>query len=446
LRLPALDNTEIQGEEMFSKTWAALAMALTLPFLHGCGNDDANKGQVRIVNATTEYSSLDLYWVDSDSNNVAIASGTVAGAVSGYDGVDRGTHTFNIKSNGGAGIAATTSGTLSKEKHYSVVAYLTGNALKAQFLTDEEDTPNGSNAKLRVFNAASSEASSVDVYLTTADCSTLGVTDSAVASAVTGLQDSFTLVSPAAWNLCVTTAGDKTSLLLSTALTLTKGEIATLILTHTSGGVLLNSAVLDQQGAYTAHANTIARIRAVANAASAKLVSATVNNVSLVADAPSPSVGSYVTVPAGTLTTTLVIDGTTITGTTLGTAVAGNDYTLLVSGTAGSPTPVLITDDNTPSTSTSLPVKARVINGLNGTSGSLSVTVDSKAVGTAAFNSASTPYVTLAATTGTSTVRATTSGTSPAALINQTFASGSVYTIFVFGDASAPTLQPNQDR
>ena len=39
------------------KTWAALAAAaLTLPLLSGCGNDDANDGQVRIVNATTEYS------------------------------------------------------------------------------------------------------------------------------------------------------------------------------------------------------------------------------------------------------------------------------------------------------------------------------------------------------------------------------------------------------
>ena len=28
------------------KTWAAsLAVALTLPFLHGCGNDDAQKGE-----------------------------------------------------------------------------------------------------------------------------------------------------------------------------------------------------------------------------------------------------------------------------------------------------------------------------------------------------------------------------------------------------------------
>ena len=81
------------------KTWAAsLAVALTLPFLHGCGNDDANDGQVRIVNATTDYSSIDLYTQDSDGNDTLVVSGTAAGTASGYDDVKRGATTFEIKS------------------------------------------------------------------------------------------------------------------------------------------------------------------------------------------------------------------------------------------------------------------------------------------------------------------------------------------------------------
>ncbi len=430
---------------MLSKSWAALAIGLALPFLHGCGNDDANKGQVRIVNATTEYATVDLYSLDSNSNDDLLVSGTAAGTVSSYNGVDKGGRTFDVKNGGNAAVAKSVTGTVSKDDHYAVVASLTGNALQLTFVSEDEDAPSGNNAKLRVFNAASSEAASVDVYLTTHACSALDVTDSPVAAAVTGLQTAFTQVSPAAWNLCVTTAGDQTALLLDTTLTLAKQEIATLILTHTTGGVLLNSAVLDQQGAYTAHANTIARIRAVADATGGSLVSATVNSVSLVADAPSPSVGNYVTVPAGTLATSLVIDGTTVTAPTLGSAVAGNDYTLLVSGSVSAPTAVLITDNNTPSTSTSLPVKARVINALNGSTGTISATVDSKAVGSATFNAASS-YITLATTTGTSTVRATTGGTTPTPLTNQSFASGGVFTIFVYGDASAPVLAPTQDR
>src|ERR1019366_10752854 len=48
------------------------------------------------------------------------------------------------------------------------------------------------------------------------------------------------------------------------------------------------------------------------------------------------------------------------------TAPAGADLTLLVAGTAAS-TPVLIADDNSVSTSTTNPVKLRLVNGMNGT-------------------------------------------------------------------------------
>ena len=40
------------------KTWAALAAALTLPFLHGCGNDDANQ-YAKFVRMTDEVAETD---------------------------------------------------------------------------------------------------------------------------------------------------------------------------------------------------------------------------------------------------------------------------------------------------------------------------------------------------------------------------------------------------
>ena len=73
------------------KTWAAgIAVALTLPFLHGCGNDDAQKGDVRIVNATSEYSSLDLYKQDKDGSDELVVGGTAANTASAYTGIERG--------------------------------------------------------------------------------------------------------------------------------------------------------------------------------------------------------------------------------------------------------------------------------------------------------------------------------------------------------------------
>ncbi len=431
------------------KPWAAIGAALILPFLHGCGNDDAQKGFVRIVNATTEYTSLDLYTLNSGGGNDLVVSGTAANSASAYEGIDKGSYTFNVKSSTSAGAATPVTGTVSKEDHFTIVTYLTGSATKTQFLTDEETKPASGNAKLRVLNAATTEAASVDVYLTTSDCTALAVTDTAFASAVAGLQSAYTQVTATTvgWNVCVFAAGDTSTLLLDIpALKLKDQEIATLILTHTSGGVLLNASVLDQQGAYTAYANTIARVRVVADAASNAKVSVTVGGSPLAFEAPSPSVGDYKTVTVGALSPTITIGSGTATGFTLPATVAGSDYTLLVTGSAGAPAATLITDNNTPSASATNTVKVRVINGLNGTNGAVSATIDGKSVGSAAFGAASPSYTNVLPSSGTSTVRGTTTGTNPADLLNQTFSAGTVYTIFIYGDATAPTMDQVIDR
>jgi Domain of unknown function (DUF4397) len=433
------------------KTWAALAAAaLTLPLLGGCGDDNAQKGFVRIINATTEYATLDLYTQGSDGSNDLVVSGTAAGKASSYVDVDKGSYTFNVKSGSAASNAATTSGTISKTDHYSIVTYLTGGVAKAQFLSDEDTAPASGNAKLRVFNAASSEASSVDVYLTTHACNALTVTDTAFASAVSGLQTAYTPVSATsagtAWNVCVFAAGDKSTLLLDIpALTLKDQEIATLILSHTAGGVLLNGAVLDQQGAMTPYTSAISRVRVAADPVSG-LTTVTLNGTEITANAAAQSISSYVTIASASVTAAVTVDGVTTNVTTLPAAAAGSDYTLLVTGTSSNPTATLITDDNSVSTSTTQTVKARVVNGVNNRSGTVSATIDNKTVGTAVFGQASTPYVTIPATTGTSTVNASGVTPTPAPLTGQSFVANGVYTVFIWGDASAPQLTVQQDR
>jgi hypothetical protein len=435
------------------KTWAALAAALCLPLLSGCGDDNAQRGEVRIINATTEYTSLDLYTENSDGSDNLVVGGTAAGAASGYAGVDRGSYTFQVKSSTGAGTAATTTGTVTKTDHFSIVTALTGGKATATYLSDEESSPASGNAKLRIFNAAAGEAPSVDVYLSTNACDALTVTDTAFASAVTGLQTVYSQLTAASggttWNVCVFANGDTTTLLADIpALTLKNQEIATLILTHTAGGVLLNGAVLDQQGALTPYASTLARVRVAADATAgntAGLVTVTINGTDVSTQAASPSVGTYMTIPSGALTTSITVDGVTTNGVSLPSAAAGSDYTLLVTGTSSNPVATLITDDNTPSTSTTQPVKARVINGVNGRSGTLSATVDAKSLGNAASGGAS-PYATLVATSGISTVVPTSITTTPANLVNQSFTSGQVYTVFIWGNASAPVLTLSSDR
>jgi hypothetical protein len=436
---------------MLSKIRAALAAAAILPLLNGCGLDSVNQGQVRLVNATSEYTTLELDTEDSDGATSALISGTTTMAASGYTGVDNGSVTFDVKGGTSAGVAAQVTGSVSTDKHYTVVASISGSTLTATFLSDEDSAPSSGNAKLRIFNTASTEAGGVDVYLTTSECGALQVTDTALASNVTGLQTSYSQVSAAAagtdWHVCVTATGDKGSLRLDIPkLTLKDQEIATLVLTRTAGGVLLNAAVLDQQGTFAGSANSISRMRVVADAASQATVSATINGTSLSASAASPIVGDYQTIASGDLTAAIQIGGVDINGVSLPAATAGTDYTLLVAGTAGAPSITLITDDNTPSTSATAPVKARFVNGLNGIGGTASASVDGKLIGSGISFAAASAYTTIPASTGTATVNVTANGAAVDPLTLQSFSSGGVYTVFLLGDSAAPTIVQSVDR
>ncbi len=442
---------------MFLKTWAALAVALTLPLLNGCGIDDVNDGHVRIVNATTDYSSIDLYTQDSNGNDTLVVSGTAAGTVSGYDNVKRGSVTFEIKSGTSAGNASSATGNITTDDRFTLVSYITGNTLDTVLLSDQENNPSSGNAKLRVLNGASTEAGSVDVYLSQNACNALSTTDTAFASAVAGptaaaaFTTAYSQVTAASggttWNLCVTSAGDKSTVLLDIpTFTLKNQEIATLILTRTSGGVLLNGALLDQQGALTSYPNSISRVRIIADAASGGTVSATINGVSLAGDAVSPSIDSYVAVPAGAVTGTYAINDTPISGVSLSNLTAGSDYTLFVGGTTSAPTVTLIQDNNTPSTSASLPVEARVLNGVNGVNGTVTANAGGKQVGSNVAFGAASAYTAITSYTGTATLNVSIGGVAQPAQANQTFTSGGVYTILVYGDSSAPQIVINQDN
>ena len=440
------------------KTWAAIAAAITLPLLSGCGMDDANDGHVRVLNATTDYSSIDLYTQDSSGNDTLVVSGTAAGAISDYNNVKHGSQTFEIQSGSSAGNASSATGEVTTHDHFTLVSYITGNTLDTVFLSEEESSPSSGKAKLRILNGASTEAGSVDVYLSQNACNALSTTDTAFASGVAGptagaaFTTAYSQVTAASagtsWNLCVTSGGDKSTVLLDIpTFTLKNQEIATLILTRTSGGVLLNAAQLDQQGALTPFTNSISRVRVVADAASGATVSATVNGISLSGDAVSPSINNYIAVPSGAVTGTYEINDTPISGVSLAALAAGSDYTLFIGGTTAAPTVTLIQDNNTPSTSSSLPVEARVLNGVNGTNvGTVTANAGGKQIGSNVAFGAASAYTAIQSFTGTATLTVTVGGVPQATQTDQTFTSGDVYTILVYGDSPTPQIVISQDN
>ncbi len=231
-------------------TLAALSVAL--PLLHGCGggSNSDKAGFVRLVNATTDYGALDLY-----SSTSGISTSVASFAVGAYVELEEGSYTFNLKSAGTNTTSSTSTRSVSKDVHNTLLAYVSGGTLATAFLTDTEAAPSSGAAKLRVFNTAAAEAGSVDVYVVASACTSLA-NASATASSVStwSVYNEITAASSGtAYHVCITAAGDKTDLRLDIpSLTLTDQQIATLVLTRTSGGVLLHGLLLNQQGALSA--------------------------------------------------------------------------------------------------------------------------------------------------------------------------------------------------
>ncbi len=400
----------------------------------GCGGGKSLlDGDVRVVNATSEFATLDLY----DGSN-RISSGTASYAVGPYVDVEKGSHTFNL-ADGGTGVtSATVNASVTKGDHFTIVAYASAGTLTATYLSDEEGSPSSGTAKLRFFNTAATDVTAIDAYLVTTPCSSLSSSLSApVAAGVSGLQASYTQVNASSggtsYHICVTAAGDKTDLRLDIpAATLKDQEIATLILTPSAGGVLLNGLMLDQQGNLAQDLNTSARMRLAVGAANAAPVTATVNGVSLATGLSAPAVSSYQLVPAGALTVNLTVGGNAANATGL-SAAAGADLTLLVTGTAAS-TPVLIADDNSISTSASNPVKIRLVNGMNGLTGTAILTDDYNNVGNgAAFGTAST-YAQVPASSALARIEADDGAIQLCVSTLVTLNANSVYSVFLLGD------------
>ena len=279
---------------------AVLAVAAALA-LAACGGGRIGKqGDVRLVNAGADAGALDLYAGES-----RLASGVAAGSAGGYAAVDAGSQALSVRLTASGAQIASSTADISKDRHYTLLAYSSAGAPATALLDEDESAPGDGSAKVRVFNAAAADAGSVDAYLSPSGCTALG-TSNAIAKGAAATAGSYALFGAAAagtaYHLCVTAAGDPTDLRLDLpAFTLSSRQVTTIVLTATSGGVLVDAYIVAQQAAVTVRRNPSARVRIVADAAGGATVGVAVNAKTLLDTAPSPSVGGYALVAAGSL-------------------------------------------------------------------------------------------------------------------------------------------------
>lgn len=414
----------------FLSATGALACAAMLA---ACGGSDGGTSRVRLLNA-----SADLAQADLTIDTAKVATAVPALGLSAYDRRDDGAVSLQVRDAAGATVASS-AGALKKDAHYTLIAYGPRGAMRTSLLEEEQTQPAAGQSRLMVLNLAP-EAGPVDVFLTPADTPLASATPFA-ANVAAGVGSGFLIRDSGTYRLRVTGAGRRDDLRLDLpALALPSTQVATLVLRGSAGGVLVHGLLLPQRGESVRHDNPSARVRLVAALARGQ-VEGQVDGTPLLPGSPSPVVGGYQLIPAGTRALRATVNGDTVLPVST-TLQAGGDYTLLVRGTASAPTVDLLTDDN------HLPAidgeaRLRLINGL-GIPATLNFNygpiVDAVRPGTSAD----------AAVRATAGAQLTVSAVlSPSPLhVEQDFATqaNSLYSIVMVGDDAAPRAIVRRER
>lgn len=424
---------------MNKRHFLGLMAAVPLGSLVGCGGSSSGSS-VRLVNASAGYASLDLY-ADDDKLISAVAFGTA----SSYTDASDGTVTTALTSAGSSTYLLTQSRTITAGTDYTIVAYGWEGGLKSLISSDNTDAADSGKTKVTVLNTAS-DAGSLDVYLT-AESDSLDASTPVASAVAGGAQSSITSVSAGTYRLRVTAAEDTSDLRLDVSgVVLSSTGVVDFVLTPGSGGVLVHALQIVQGGAVTQWLNTQARVRVVAGVSDSARVSVSANGSALLSNAPSPTIGAYTLVDAGSLALSGTVNGTALAGVDT-TLAAGADVTLLVHGTPGSAALAVINDDNRlPSNTAKL--KLRLLNAMSGMADyPLTLTVDYAAIATdVAEGAASDAKLVAASSAATVEVSSALSSTALLSLTDTTLSALGVYTVFMFGTSDAASGALRKER
>jgi hypothetical protein len=424
---------------LMKRAWNGMVVLVALALAACGGGNDRSKAHVRLVNASSGYSTLSLV-VDG----APITSNAAYGASADYSDASRGTQDLDVSSPNSAAVLSTRSASLSKDNHYTLLAYGKAGALATVLLDDNNAAAATGKTLVRLLNAAP-DAGGLDVYLTGTN-DALAQATALQTGVAYGSLGTFIPINSGTWRLRVTGVGNKDDLRLDvSSLAFESTAVKTLVLTPGAGGVLVRSLLLTQQGDVSAGGNAQARVRVVAGVSGGAAVTATVAGSTLMSAAAAPALTPYALVNAGTVAVAAAANGNA-TQLTTATLTGGGDYTLLVYGPATAPRAVLIADDNTlPSDSTR--AKVRLVHGVADVAGTLSMKIDLVVVADAVASGATSPYaLTSPSTTAQLDVTSSDGAMTAYSSSTRTFVAGSVYTLFMIGGPAAPVGALNKDR
>lgn len=423
---------------MSISTRHAVALLLAGIFLDGCSSSSSN-ADIRILNASIDYSSLDLY-LDNGTTNTREITAAAYGTLTNYLAVGSNSYTVEFTNSGVQSSLYSVDEKLSSGTFKTYVAYGNSGKFAVLEIPENQDQPASSYTKVELLDAAP-DAGNVDVYLTdpSVNLADASPTFSNVAGGTIASAGFLTLAS-GTYRIRVTAAGSQTDIRLDsvTGITFSSLEILSIVVTGTSGGVLVNASVIPQQGTLTAVNTPYARVRAAAGIPSGSNLTASLGGTTLLSTAAANTVSQYSLVQAGTETLNLTLNGGALAPSDQ-TLLAGGDYTVLVlNGTSvAGTTASLISDDNR-LPSTSAYAKIKLVNAMSALGDPLTMNVNYTPVASAiALGSASSSTeVTAGANSEVDTVDANTS-TTLFTNTTATLTNSEVYDLFMFGSATS---------
>ncbi|MEP7100402.1 MAG: DUF4397 domain-containing protein [Burkholderiales bacterium] len=389
------------------RLWPLIGMVTAGVALSGCGSggNDSGNANLRVLNATLTHPSIDLL-----VNSSVAASATTADNLSTYTSPASGSVVVQINDASLATSLVSNTYTLTGGNHFTVVAYESGGALKTFTIGEDLAAPASGAATLRIYDMAY-EAGKLDVYLvgSAVECTTPNL---AGLVATTSFAPTSTAVSSVqfqqaagTYNVCVTASGSKTDLRMSASITLASAQVANFAMTPAAGGQLLNGSLLVQQSTNTATRNPNARVRLASAVAGGTVVNAVTGAGTSIDSSKSPTLGFYTLVPA-TSTLNITLNSGTSVSSPAATLTAGSDFTLLVYGDPAGPSATLITDDNRAPIDTTT-TRVRLINGVNGGVGALTLTANNAPIGINVAPGSASTYASVQGAAGTATTAVT---------------------------------------
>jgi hypothetical protein len=429
-----------------SRRTALAAIGAVGAVLSGCGGgEDRTLARLRFINSSAD-AALDLT-VDGERRFSAVPYGVDPGRTE----VDPQNTDSIITRPGSAATLLRLTLPLDENRRYTLLAWGAVGALQTALIGEDDGEPAENTADLRWLNAVP-DGERLDVYLTGADDS-LAAAVPVLSGVATGPLGGAVNVVSGTWRLRVTAAGSKTDVRLDQpAVQIGSRQVATFVFTPAgstaplSGGVLLNTLVINQQGSVDRIDTPLARVRAVAGLPDSGTVFIELNGTVLANQIGSPAVGPYNLSESGPANLLVGVNGAGAPAVDEGPVLAaGGDYTLLVYSPTGTSW-VWLTDDNR------LPIdptvaRIRLVHGVADLPDALAMSVDFGPVAVGVARGTASGYGEVRGT-ATASLRVTVAGVSAPvySIDDQPLARGAIYTVFVVGSAAAPVGILHKDR